>query len=515
MRLLPTLLVLAACGSGPDDPVKCKQSSWFIDADGDGFGDPQSEDAGCDQPDEGVHDNTDCDDSDPDAHPGGAEVYYDGIDQACDGLDDEWDQDGDGYTVGGGPSPTALLDCDDTDPDIHPDVVINGDDQLATANTPALANAPWIASQGAELRLGPVQNVDQHHATVALGDDGTFLLAWQAGSLDQAEAYTQHFDLDGTALANPVRLNDVDDTGGKPDVEFDGTGYWVTWQDNQGSVYLKRFGRDGSPQGASIAVYESSFEAEGPDLALLPDGTVRVVWNVDSIPNETGRDYYRSYDIDGTPLTDVLVAAVTGRSVADAVGLPDGHFVVVGTNKDSPPDGQVAEVYGRIIGPDRCVTQFRADQGVSDFPSRPAVAAGPDGTFAVTWRNKIDSENADGVYTRFFQPDGRAITDQIALSPLPNDGNRAVVAFAGSDAFFSWQSTRIGPGNDVASVAIDAATGDFSVAEYSQNADETANHDRPAIATGLEAGDPILVTVWEASVVPDKIILGRVTRFSR
>ncbi len=60
----------------------------------------------------------DCDDSDPTRHPGAPEIWYDGVDQGCDGGDD-FDQDGDGYpadTAGG-------LDCDDTRAAVHPGAI--------------------------------------------------------------------------------------------------------------------------------------------------------------------------------------------------------------------------------------------------------------------------------------------------------------------------------------------------------------------------------------------------------
>ena len=57
----------------------------------------------------------DCDDGDPEVHPNAPEVPYDGLDQDCDGGDLE-DVDGDGFraeVVGGD-------DCDDQDLSIHP-----------------------------------------------------------------------------------------------------------------------------------------------------------------------------------------------------------------------------------------------------------------------------------------------------------------------------------------------------------------------------------------------------------
>ena len=59
----------------------------------------------------------DCDDTDPRSYPGAEEVC-DGLDNDCDGLvpDGEQDQDGDGYLA----CDPEQADCDDTDPAAHP-----------------------------------------------------------------------------------------------------------------------------------------------------------------------------------------------------------------------------------------------------------------------------------------------------------------------------------------------------------------------------------------------------------
>ena len=112
-------------------------STWYRDADSDGYGNPGSPREACQRPDGYVDNDNDCDDGDADVHPGATEVC-DGKDNDCDGQTDEgsigatWyrDSDGDGY---GNPSSTIQRcsrpsgyvgngdDCDDGDPDINPD----------------------------------------------------------------------------------------------------------------------------------------------------------------------------------------------------------------------------------------------------------------------------------------------------------------------------------------------------------------------------------------------------------
>ncbi len=63
---------------------------WNADNDGDGFGDPSDEQESCERPESYVADATDCDDDDTDQHPG-ADEYCNGEDDDCDGDTDEDD----------------------------------------------------------------------------------------------------------------------------------------------------------------------------------------------------------------------------------------------------------------------------------------------------------------------------------------------------------------------------------------------------------------------------------------
>ncbi len=104
--------------------------AFYPDADGDGYGDgTEPPIVGCvSPPPEGlVEDNTDCNDHDPDVHPGAPE-RCDGVDNNCENgiLDEEMDEDGDGFPA----CSAEQADCDDTNPHVYPgaDEVCDGVD---------------------------------------------------------------------------------------------------------------------------------------------------------------------------------------------------------------------------------------------------------------------------------------------------------------------------------------------------------------------------------------------------
>jgi len=125
-----------------DDADITDTTSWYADADGDGYGDAATSQEACSQPDDTVTDDSDCDDDDAAVNPGASETCN-GVDDDCDGLvDDEdsgvtgtttwWlDYDHDGYgadaiTAEACEQPSGYVDaalgedCDDLDASAHP-----------------------------------------------------------------------------------------------------------------------------------------------------------------------------------------------------------------------------------------------------------------------------------------------------------------------------------------------------------------------------------------------------------
>ena len=174
--------------------------NWYIDEDGDGYGTEDSVILSCSQPEFGVGLDGDCDDSAPNSSPGSEEVWYNNIDENCDGASDfDQDQDGEDSLEFGG------NDCNDTDSSIN-------------------SNAVEVYYDGID---GNCDNMDDCDA-----DGDGFPSALNGTATDECPDVSDCDDNNPSIFPNEteeVPLNGIDDdcnlhTG---DGDQDGDGFWV------------------------------------------------------------------------------------------------------------------------------------------------------------------------------------------------------------------------------------------------------------------------------------------------
>ena len=142
------------CDGDVDEDDAVDAPTWYVDGDGDGYGDPANELIACAAPPGAVADCSDCDDTHAETYPGADEIC-DGLDNDCNGVVDDgavdeadWypDADGDGYGDEAGAVTSCSPpdghvdvsgDCDDDDDTIYPgaDEICDGVDNDCDAAT--------------------------------------------------------------------------------------------------------------------------------------------------------------------------------------------------------------------------------------------------------------------------------------------------------------------------------------------------------------------------------------------
>ncbi len=158
--------------TGSIDEDATDGSEWFIDTDGDGFGNPSSSVMACDSPGGYVEDSTDCNDGDADFHPSAVEAdCTDANDYNCDGSVGYADADGDGHP--------ACSDCDDASAAVNSDAdeacdSIDNDCDGSTDEAGSTGESTWYADDDSDSYGDPLQAqnaCDQPEGHVADGLD--------------------------------------------------------------------------------------------------------------------------------------------------------------------------------------------------------------------------------------------------------------------------------------------------------------------------------------------------------
>ncbi|MFT5679274.1 MAG: hypothetical protein ACI8RZ_000178 [Myxococcota bacterium] len=260
------------CDGNIDEESAPEHIDWYIDADADGFGDDTLATVfQCDQPTGYTAHPGDCNDDDATINPQVGEIWYDGIDQNCDGASD-YDADADGHDSEG----YGGEDCDDVLSNVHPDHVEVCGDGLdndcdndtdpcgidaalyGTATNDFLGSAldsagDWDGDGYSDLLLGA-----PGHDGTALDMGGVYVVGGPiTGSSDVYTVATVYFygersgDSLGTAVAG---LGDIDDDG-YSDILMGAPGYDGTTgaTADAGAAYL-HYGPDFGPKSLATSL---------------------------------------------------------------------------------------------------------------------------------------------------------------------------------------------------------------------------------------------------------------------
>jgi hypothetical protein len=282
-----------------------------------------------------------------------------------------------------------------------------------------------------EFRVNQFTAGHQRHSTVAMDDDGNFIVAWQSEGQDGDGygVYARRFDAAGQAIANEFRVNNMTaDYQGQAVVAMDDDGDFVVgWtskaQDGFGDgVFVRNYNHLGTALTGEIQVNQHVLSDQRlPSVAMDRGGDFIVSWSSFGQDGSGYGVYARRYSSDAQPLVDEFrVNTVTaGAQRLSKVDIDrTGAFMIVWMSNGQDGDGygiyaQRFDRAGVAAG-----SEFRVNGTTAGDQLYPMLARDDDGDTVIAWGSEQDAGQDFNVYARRYSPAGVAQGDEFRVNTI-------------------------------------------------------------------------------------------------
>ena len=540
-----------------ENAVGC--TDYYLDLDADGWGINQKKCYCSPYADYRATRITDCNDNDAQINPGITERCADSMDNDCDGLTDEnqenadgctifyYDNDNDGYGTNTWKcfcAPSLYYrarcsgDCDDQDPATHPggdcgpsgmvcgkdgdcdnspaDVGEMCDD--GTPNLPLWDGCTYCSI--VDIQVNTYTTDWQGGPSIASLSDGGFVVVWYSWQQDGSDygVYGQRFNSNGFKVGSEFRVNTYT-TGyqGVPSVApLQNGGFVVVWQSGCGysgcngqqdgyyyGVYGQRYDSSGAKLGSEFRVNTWTTESQtNPRVTSLVNGGFVVVWVSYSQDGSHNGVYGQLYDDNGNKLTQefrVNTYTTGNQEMPSIASLPNGGFVVVWESygQDGSNDGIYVQRFDG--GGNKIGQEVRVNSYTTSDQTLPAVAALPDSGFVVVWQSSGQDGSNDGIYGQIFGADGNPVGSEFRVNTWSTDAQQrpAITTLGNGKIIVVWESYLQDGSSDGIYAQIFSADGTRVGSEFRVNTYTTNDQWRPQVMYSRSQGK--YVVVWSSS----------------
>jgi hypothetical protein len=377
--------------------------------------------------------------------------------------------------------------------------------------------APPPLPVGAEIRVSTDPTISHFHPSVAVFQDGSFVVVWTS----TAGARARFFDSQGRPKSGETLLKTVGVVN-QVVAEPDG-GFLVAWTGPGNpstpttNVYVRRFNRNGTPRSKGIRanIPNPSFNRANPVVALAPDGRFAVAWMSEiPVPELDGvvitNAVVRIFSAKGIPITPEITL-YEGSPPSPALDDADDAFP---TSLTFAPDGTVSALVelwpsctrtflvrlprGSLTPESRALVSFCS--GLDNL--RSSLAMGKDGSLIATW-------NQFEVVAQRFSPSGTPRGAVLDVSDaVSTELDPAVALQAGGSFVVVWtdRDGRDGDGKGIFGRAFTAQgsprSGDFQI-----NTTTAGDQEDPSISAARRG---IVVVVWTQTLGERNEVFARV-----
>jgi len=303
------------------------------------------------------------------------------------------------------------------------------------------------------VKVNDDQGLAQHvQPDVAMDNNGNFVIVWRdTRENGEANIYAQRYTSDGTALGVNFLVNDdpCGVTQYYPSVAMGNNGgFLITWRDQQrghDDIYAQLYATDGSPQGVNFLVNDDPCEADQDRPCVSADdrGNFWIIW--EDRRNENWDIYVQGLSRNGVPMGNNVKLnddhGTASQSYPSIAAYGDGNFVAAW---EDYRDGNDVVYACRVTDISNQVTNFKVSEEAEDiYPSGPSVAVGNRGEFVIAW---YDNRQGDyDAYARLYSLDGIAYDPDVPLTD-PSQKNQwyPEVKYRNNRIYSTWSDSRAG-----------------------------------------------------------------------
>ncbi|MEM9325817.1 MAG: hypothetical protein AAGA85_09180, partial [Bacteroidota bacterium] len=361
-----------------------------------------------------------------------------------------------------------------------------------------------LSSSGIETSVNTTVLGSQQRPTVATGQSGATVIAWESSSGDSEGLgiVAQVYDATNAVTSAEFQVNTTT-TGDQrfPDVAIADNGQFaITWmsdgQDGDGwGIYYAVFDESGnSILGESLANGTTAGQQRFPAIAMSPDGAFAISWE------SAGEIVARRFSPAGLPPgAEFQVNTATDglQSYPDVASDAQGNFCVTwqGINMNSGN----SDVFGQLYAADGSANggQFLINSTQNENQIEPSLAMAPDGSFAVAWSSFLQDGNGYGIYLQRFDAAGAAqgVASKVSETSASDQLHPDMEATVSGTYIISWTSFNQDGARGGIYARVLNASGTFESPETLVNTTTAENQIFPAVGVYRNVG-PVTV-VWQ------------------
>jgi hypothetical protein len=301
----------------------------------------------------------------------------------------------------------------------------------------------------------------QVNADIAMDNNGDFVVVWDSYQDGlRNNIYAQRYHSDGSRAGSEFIANTLSTSSqSTPTVAMDDDGdFVIAWASNREGdqgIYAQRYYSDGTPNGSDFHVNTYTISSQSrPRAAMDSDGDFVITWT--SINQEFYGSNYgvyaQRYDSNGTPSPQgeflVNTRTTAGQGIQAVAMDGDGDFVVTWQSdyQDGNNTGVFAQRFNSSGG--TAGSEFLVNSNTIQRQYQPAVAMDNNGDFVITWESYQQDGSGFGIYAQRYNSDGsKPLTNgsefQVNFYTFSDQSDTAIAMNSSGQFVIAWDSFKV------------------------------------------------------------------------